>query len=146
MQSVCLEPDGGRSLFILDGLDDIWHDLPPDNDMSGFLVYLLNRPNVVVTSRPSVQPQGDPFDLELETVGFYPHQVIEYIQKVEPANARDVQTFLEARPLLRDLVRIPIQRDAVCYAWKDVYDSAPETMTDLYKAIERGLAQKDLLV
>ncbi|KAH8430537.1 uncharacterized protein LDX57_008201 [Aspergillus melleus] len=133
-----------RSLFILDGMDEIWHDLSPENDMQNFIIKtLLEQPNIIVTARPSVTPPVD-FHLDLETIGFYPHQVSEYIRNAESEKmARDIQTFVDSRPLIRGLVRIPIQLDAVCCAWDNVYDNAPETMTGLYQAIQRGLGTKD---
>ncbi|KAI1299766.1 hypothetical protein F5Y03DRAFT_247242 [Xylaria venustula] len=51
--------------------------------------------------------------------------------------------FLEQHPLIGDLVRIPVQLDALCFAWDDLSDEPPQTMTDLYQAIERRLWNKD---
>lgn len=114
--------------------------------MSSFVKHLLNQPNVIVISRPSVTTPADlkPFDLELETIGFDSGQVSTYLEKVEPGSADAIRVFLDRHPLVRDLVRIPIQLDALCYAWNDVSEYKPETMTALYRAIERGLWRKDI--
>lgn len=146
LRNTCDKAGGGNSLFVLDGLDEIWQDLAPDSDLSRFVHYLLNCPNVIVTSRPSavLPTHVDSFDLELETIGFRPEQVLEYVRKVEPARAEEIQSFLDAHPLIQGLVRIPIQLDALCYAWDDVLEDVPDTMSDLYRIIENSLWRKDL--
>ncbi|CAI6097443.1 unnamed protein product [Clonostachys chloroleuca] len=147
VQRACQSPGGGQTLFILDGLDEIAHLLSGDTDMSRFVTELLNQPNVIVMSRPSASPplEVKPFDLDVETLGFEPAQVEEFVHKVEPTNADAILSFLGGLPLIRDLVRIPIQLDALCFAWDEIYHckNEPETMTDLYQAIERGLWKKD---
>lgn len=113
----------GRTLFILDGLDEVSEGLDGDSEMHQFLEFLLKRPNVIITSRPSMKFSKDLHtDLELETIGFYPHQVKEYIEKVftDPETGAvdpkvgEVQTFLQSHLLIQGLVRIPIQLDAIC--------------------------------
>ncbi|KAJ3562731.1 hypothetical protein NPX13_g8454 [Xylaria arbuscula] len=150
----CRKPNAGGSLFLLDGLDEIWHD--PSTDRQGIIKELLDQPNVIVTSRPSVQLSGDfkPFDLELETVGFYPVQVRQYVQQVTGTNtntdtanqgrkSQQILDFLDQHRLVGDLVRIPIQLDALCFAWDDVSNKPQQTMTDLYQAVEASLWSKD---
>ncbi|GKT67269.1 LOW QUALITY PROTEIN: hypothetical protein ColTof3_14608 [Colletotrichum tofieldiae] len=146
LRTVCDKVDGGRTLFIVDGLDEIWHDLSRTSALFRFMVSLLNQPNIVVMSRPSVTPPAEvkPFDLELETIGFDPEQVAAYIERLEADNAKKIQSFLDEHLLIRDLVRIPIQLDALCFAWSDVSEDEPDTMTNLYRAIERGLWRKYL--
>ncbi|KAH7176129.1 hypothetical protein EDB81DRAFT_771952 [Dactylonectria macrodidyma] len=136
-----------RTLFILDGLDEIYDDLAREDDMSRFLTDLLNQRNVIITSRPNASfPALRDLDLELETIGFYPDQVQAYLEadpKIKP-RANEVQSFLRDHWLLQGLVRIPIQLDALCYTWDD-FDpgTAPDTMTHIYQAIERRLWKKD---
>ncbi|KAI0903399.1 armadillo-type protein [Ustulina deusta] len=150
----CKKPDAGGTLFLLDGLDEIWQHRSPDN--SGIIQVLLDQPNVIVTSRPSVQLLGDfeTFDLELETIGFYSNQVSQYVEQVTRVDAnvdtiegagksRQILDFLDQHPVVGDLVRIPIQLDALCFAWDDLSIEEPQTMTDLYQAIETGLWRKD---
>ncbi|GAW23019.1 hypothetical protein ANO14919_125670 [Xylariales sp. No.14919] len=146
LHSQCDKSDDSESLFLLDGLDEIWYNLRSNSDLREFVLYLLNRPNVIVTSRPSVQYlQGvKDFDIELETVGFYPTQVKQYVQSNQPDCAGSILDFLKDRPLIGDLVRIPILLDALCFTWKDVSHSKPETMTELYQAIEKDLRGKDV--
>ncbi|TRX88006.1 hypothetical protein FHL15_011108 [Xylaria flabelliformis] len=146
--------DAGGSLFLLDGLDEIRQHLSHGSSLHRLVKTLLKQPNVIVTSRPSVQLSEEEFgcfDLELETIGFYSDQVREYVQQVTKNDetkewtekSRKINNFINQHPLIGDLVRIPIQLDALCFAWDDVSSKEPQTMTDLYQAIERGLWKKD---
>ncbi|KAK0754456.1 hypothetical protein B0T18DRAFT_37303 [Schizothecium vesticola] len=153
---------GQKTLFILDGLDEISQLLDDENPKFSFLQHLLNQPNVIITSRPHVSLPVEVrlTDLELETVGFYPDQVNDYLQvtfKADPRNVeaqsyleahrkvKEVQSYLEAHQLIQGLVRIPIQLDALCYTWDSFGDKPkPQTMTAMYKAIEENLWKKDI--
>ncbi|KAI1739827.1 hypothetical protein F4680DRAFT_420160 [Xylaria scruposa] len=146
--------DAGGSLFLLDGLDEIRHHLSHGSNLHRLVKKLLKQPNVIVTSRPSVQLSEEEFgrfDLELETIGFYSDQVQEYVEQVTKKDetkewvekSRKINNFISQHPLTGDLVRIPIQLDALCFAWDDVSSEEPQTMTDLYQAVERGLWKKD---
>lgn len=134
-----------KTLFLLDGLDEVSQDLGGKDDMSRFLKELLKQPNVIITSRPSANAPPD-LDLELETIGFYPEQVKAYLDvdpKMRP-KAQGLRLFLQEHWLIESLVRIPIQLDALCYAWDDFDPKpVPNTMTDIYEAIVRSLWKKD---
>ncbi|KAL7971774.1 armadillo-type protein [Trichoderma sp. SZMC 28014] len=142
-----------RTLFLLDGLDEVSQDLTGSSSMSRFLDGLLEQPNILVTSRPSgrLPPK---LDLELEVVGFYPDQVKNYIEKtftdpktkkINKKTVNKIQSFLHNHRLIQGLVRIPIQLDALCYSWKDIRSKMPETMTAHYQAIELSLWKKDIV-
>ncbi|KAK8058996.1 hypothetical protein PG994_009444 [Apiospora phragmitis] len=152
----------GASLFVLDGLDEVYDILDDNgNSMNYFLRSLLNLPWVIVTSRPhgSLTQSLTEFDLELETIGFSPDQVRAYIEQVftapdanEPGRerAKSLHSFLRHRPLLQGLVRIPIQLDALCFVWNDRDSglhskSTLDTMTAVYQAIAESLWKKDIL-
>ncbi|ERF73784.1 hypothetical protein EPUS_09250 [Endocarpon pusillum Z07020] len=141
----------GRTLFILDGLDEIAQELACEGYKSEFLKDLLHQPNVVITSRPHVSLPANvsPPDLELETIGFYPDQVKAYLQTTfttDLKRVQDIQSYLQAHQLIQGLVRIPIQLDALCYIWDNLKGKAvPQTMTAMYKAIEESLWKKDIL-
>ncbi|KAK2590376.1 hypothetical protein QQS21_011939 [Conoideocrella luteorostrata] len=148
-----------RTLFLLDGLDEVSQDLG-EGGMRDFLELLLNQQNVIITSRPSAAlPNGvHAPDLELETIGFHADQIKTYIEKsftdfTDPQNPEPdqkkvdaVQSFLKKHQLIQGLVRIPIQLDALCYTWDDLDPgSVPETMTGIYQGIEQRLWKKDVL-
>ncbi|KAI1739554.1 ARM repeat-containing protein [Xylaria scruposa] len=138
-----------RTLFVLDGLDEISKGLYPKNETYSFLEFLLRRPNVIVTCRPSVKlPNNFSFDLKLEAIGFYPDQITDYLEAVFQASQKieHIQSFLRKHRLLQSLVRIPIQLDALCLIWEeesDVEINALESMTEIYIAIEQRLWGKD---
>ncbi|KAL7784928.1 hypothetical protein V8C37DRAFT_413165 [Trichoderma ceciliae] len=141
-----LETNSSKTLFLLDGLDEVSQNLISNDSMSSFLNELLKQPNIIVTSRPSGKLPLDP-DLILETIGFYPDQVKDYIKKTftNRQTVDKVQSFLQDHWLIQGLVRIPIQLDALCYSWKDIHNDMPETMTALYQAIELSLWKKEIL-
>jgi hypothetical protein len=144
-----------RTLFLLDGLDEISTELGNGNGMSRFLEHLLGTTNnVIVTSRPNADCSAlQDIHLELETVGFHPRQVDRYIKAVaNPGEAEnnqktvdEIQSFLKDHWLMRGLVRIPIQLDALCYTWEDKKcEPFPETMTAIYNRIVQRLWRKDV--
>ncbi|KAF9274210.1 hypothetical protein BGZ68_000861 [Mortierella alpina] len=131
---------GGRVLFVLDGLDEIAKDTRGDDDipLRQFLEILLMQQHVIVTSRPSGLDKSllpPSIDLELETVGFSQQNVSDFVSKVlTPQAAETVQRFIRQTPLIQGLVNIPVQLDVICYSW----DSLPTedfeiTMTGLYQ-------------
>ncbi|KAI9926792.1 hypothetical protein MW887_003888 [Aspergillus wentii] len=136
-----------RTLFLLDGFDEIAGEVASNN----MLRALLNRDNVIVTSRPyALDPYSlNTFDLELETVGFRPDQVKEYVNHVyaeQPNLASDIHGFVKSHWLIAGLLQIPIQLDALCYTWEEnPLSKKVNTMTALYQAMEVKLWRKDMV-
>ncbi|KAI0438194.1 hypothetical protein F4803DRAFT_555268 [Xylaria telfairii] len=152
-ENTSVDATQGRTLFILDGLDEIPELLVADHPASKFLKSLLNRPNVIITCRPHAAnwPRLDGFDLELETIGFDQKQVNDYLEAVlkDEEKVDKIQVFLENHYLVQTLVRIPIQLDALCYIWEDGdkklrSEDALQTMTSVYQYIEQRLWTKDI--
>ncbi|KAL1880473.1 hypothetical protein Plec18167_003877 [Paecilomyces lecythidis] len=150
-RAIC-DQDDSRTLFILDGLDEVSGERNPSGtDLVETFKNLLNRQDVIITSRPHAVhlPVLEPFDLELETVGFYSDQVDSYLNKVvkDQNTTQEIQAFIQGHWLIQGLVQIPIQLDALCYSWDSgfYFDGPPETMTALYQAIELKLWAKDVL-
>ncbi|UZP36914.1 hypothetical protein NXS19_004730 [Fusarium pseudograminearum] len=138
----------GKTLFILDGMDEVSQLLGGDGDMTTFLTNLLGQDSVIITSRPNASlPSATKVDLELETIGFSQKQVEAYL-RADPEympRADKIQSLLERNWLLSSLVRIPIQLDALCFIWEEVDpEKAPETMTGIYSEIAQKLWTKDL--
>ncbi|KAI7978767.1 hypothetical protein EIK77_000929 [Talaromyces pinophilus] len=141
-----------KTLFILDGLDEVSGEWSSDTPMHKLLRDLLDMPQVIITTRPYRLSRTDlePLDLELETIGFLPDQVAAYVQNpriVRPKDtATQIQDFIQKHVLIRELVRIPIQLDALCHSWNgDFLKDMPRAMTTIYKAIVLKLWQKDIL-
>ncbi|KND89959.1 hypothetical protein TOPH_05346, partial [Tolypocladium ophioglossoides CBS 100239] len=138
--------DRSRTLFILDGLDEVSKEL---DSRSELLLTLLDQPRAIITTRPYAinWDQIRSIDLQVETVGFYPRQVKEYIAAIAPDKADHIQAFVQSHPVVEGLARIPIQLDALCYSLeaKTMHTSdVPKSMTELYKAIIKALWDKDV--
>ncbi|KAL1845426.1 hypothetical protein Plec18170_009782 [Paecilomyces lecythidis] len=141
-----------RTLFVLDGLDEISQEWDSETPMRNILVRLLDHPQVIITSRPYGLNLGrlELFDLDLETVGFNKDQVEAYITNTvrhDPRKTDGIIAFIRGHTLIQGLVRIPIQLDALCYSWDRRFmpGSEPKTMTTLYQAITLKLWRKDVL-
>ncbi len=137
-----------KTLFILDGLDEVVGELHEEHLLSPLLKELLNQKQVVITSRPAGVDTKlcGRLDLELETVGFSPDDVQAYIKKfVPPSNQAAIRQFINRTPLIQGLVNIPIQLDALCFSWNDNFAKKQEaiTMAMLYEAIVNTLWRKD---
>ncbi|BBE08281.1 Predicted protein [Mycoavidus cysteinexigens] len=135
-----------KTLFILDGLDEVVGELNEGKPLKDFLQTLLNQEHVVITSRPAgvdAKLLGQ-LDLELETVGFSPANVQAYIEKFVPASNRAaIRQFIHRTPLVQGLVNIPIQLDALCYSWDQLPQNQDVTMSMLYEAMVDKLWRKD---
>lgn len=145
-----------KAVFLLDGLDEISDQLDRGNRVYKILESIMELPYVIVTSRPHVslpecmRREGQ-FHLELETLGFDSPQVEEYIRgyyvDLELESRTDHQDtpdkilkYLKKYPLIRSLMRIPVQLDALCFTWNAFKDGPePRTMTDLYNSMASQL-------
>jgi HEAT repeat protein/Cdc6-like AAA superfamily ATPase len=142
------------TLFLLDGLDEVsdmamWRQHSPQHAGHAFLKALLNKPNLIITTRPNTAlPSGcGKPDLELDTVGFSPDEVNKYLEKVVSNKEKvvSIQSFLRKNRLMQSLVRIPIQLDALCFVWTTASsDIILQTMTAVYAEITRQLWRKDV--
>ncbi len=135
-----------KTLFILDGLDEVVGELYKAHDLSRFLKDLLNQEHVIITSRPARVNFDvlDRLDLELETVGFSPENVQTYITKfVLESDQEAIRQFIRRAPLVQGLVNIPIQLDALCYSWDRLPHHQTVTVTMLYEAMVDKLWRKD---
>ncbi|KAK7996439.1 hypothetical protein PG989_004479 [Apiospora arundinis] len=146
VDALCDESDENesRTLFVLDGLDEMQGDAPD------ILKHLAGRPRVIITTRPHAYNTNviQKLDREVETLGFNGSQVKEYIEKVMPGQATNVHAFLDTHPTVEGLMRIPVQLDAFCYSFEAndaIRTSAPRTMTELYVVIERVIWRKDVV-
>ncbi|KAH8886067.1 hypothetical protein GQ53DRAFT_658583, partial [Thozetella sp. PMI_491] len=135
-----------RTLFILDGLDEVSQEV----EESDLLPLLLNLPRVIITTRPNAVAANQLVTAirTIETVGFYAGQVKQYINAVAPEHSAEIQKFLKEHPSIEGLARIPIQLDAICYSFEaNVIDpgKTPKNMTELYGLVVQALWQKDVV-
>ncbi len=143
-----------KTLFILDGWDEVAQEWGEHEPMSAFLTQLLNQPAVLITSRPYVDlKQAPPMDLELETVGFSPENVTAYLDNramMPVSQSQEMKRFIQSTPFIQELVNVPIQLDALCYSWDEIKRLQQEaqgsvTITSLYQAMMNKLWRKDML-
>ncbi|KAG0007744.1 hypothetical protein BGZ80_004299 [Entomortierella chlamydospora] len=142
----------GKVLFILDGLDEIVIETEKEEGIAlkSFLIYLLQRRHVIITSRPSGLDKSilPKIDLELEIIGFSQQKIQEFLTRVLKSDrVIAAQDFIRRTPLIQGLVNIPIQLDVICFIWdpppKKNQDMLPKTMTGLYQLMVRKLWCKD---
>ncbi len=137
-----------KTLFILDGLDEIADEFNKDYRLRNFLNYLLNQAHVMIISRPAginIKLLGQ-LDLELEIMGFSPANAQYYIEKFVPASKQvAILQFIHRTPLIQELVNIPIQLDALCYSWDQLPQNQVVTMSMLYEAMVDKLRRKGSL-
>ncbi len=147
-------PAKEKTLFVLDGWDEVAQEWDEQKPMAAFLNQLLNQPAVLITSRPYVDlKQANPMDLELETIGFSPENVMAYLdnQAIMPASqAKEIKHFIQASAFLQELVNVPIQLDVFCFSWDEIKRSqqavrGPVTAVALYQAMMNKLWRKDML-
>jgi hypothetical protein len=140
-----------RTLFLLDGLDEIVGDQRPGGSLIESISDLLNRKHVIITSRPHAgfPPGLDLYDLEIETVGFHDQEIKSYVENAVPdlSQQQQIMDFINGHWAVKGLMRIPIQIDALCFTWsRDRFDERqPTTMTSLYSNIETKLWGKDMV-
>lgn len=137
-----------RTLLLLDGLDEVSFALKQDSDGETILHYLVSQPHVIITSRPHGTHilNRKPPDLELETVGFFPQQIEQYLQQVAGIQTEEIRSFIQERPLVQSLAAIPIQLDAICYTWNaKTFPHDNATMTTLYLMISQSLWKSSAL-
>ncbi|KAI0179741.1 armadillo-type protein [Hypoxylon sp. FL1284] len=141
-----LDKESTKTLFILDGLDEVLHEIPKSN----LLRSLLGQRRVIITTRPyALDPNLiKDINMEFQTIGFYAEQVKEYIDAVAPESSVRIQEFLRNRPAIEGLARIPVQLDAFCYSFKEGAfrgSEGPQTITELYTAIVDVMWKKDVV-
>ena len=147
-----------RILIILDGLDEArWWS----QERRALLEKLMGRPAVIITSRShDTDMLHLSVDLHLEALGLNTMSVDAYLDNtriVLSDTAMRIHRFIEAKPFVKDMVRVPIHLDILCYSWDELHrQNAPTesttdegehvspTITALYQAVVRSLWRKDI--
>ncbi|KAF9200069.1 hypothetical protein BGZ49_009726, partial [Haplosporangium sp. Z 27] len=136
-----------RVLFVLDGLDEIVTVLKTNHNWMEFFKVLVQQEHVLITSRPSGVDKSilPKIDLELETVGFIPQNVKDYLSIVLPSDqVQSVQNFIDQNPVVQGLVNIPVQLDVICFSWGSLPTNIEDiTITRLYESLVCKLCRKD---
>ncbi|OTB01310.1 hypothetical protein M426DRAFT_266404 [Hypoxylon sp. CI-4A] len=147
-----------KILIIIDGLDEA-QGWPASKH--NLLQKLMDRPDIIATSRAYSNPEFPSVDLRFEALGLSRIDVKEYLQNeniIAPSTARDINRFIDTTASLQDMLQIPLYLDILCYCW-DKYqrygalsitsegegiDHPPKTMTTLYQVVVYALFRKDI--
>ncbi|UAW63432.1 HEAT repeat domain-containing protein [Mycoavidus sp. HKI] len=135
-----------KTLFILDGLDEVIGELDEGRPLNKLLQKLLDQTHVLITSRSvGVNPQIlSQFDLQLEATGLNLDDVQTYVQKFVPAASQAaIQQLIQSTPLTQGLLKLPILLDALCASRENSRPDQTITMVTLYEAIVDQLWRKD---
>lgn len=137
-----------KTLFILDGLDEVIGELDEGRPLRPLLQELLSQTHVLITSRPAgVNSRAlGQFDLELETTGLHLDDVQAYIQKFIPeSNQATIQQLMQSPPLTQGPANLPLLLDALCANWEKLRANEETTIAMLYEAIVNQLWRKDCM-
>ncbi|OJJ45910.1 hypothetical protein ASPZODRAFT_2109333 [Penicilliopsis zonata CBS 506.65] len=154
LKRILFAQTSSKTLFLLDGFDEIAEDARAEGRLRDLFGLFQDRKNVIITSRPYAisASEFNDLDLELETIGFLPDQVQEYLSQagsqgeISMGEVEKIKAFVEENWLLDGLLQIPIQLDALCYTWgNDLLSQDARTMTALYRAIEVKLWRRDMV-
>ena len=147
-------------LIILDGLDESrgW-----SHEKRALLEKLMGRPAVIITSRShDTDMLHKSIYLHLEALGLSMMSVNAYLDNKEivPSDtATEIYRFIESKPFVRDMVRVPIHLDILCYSWDELHGKNAPTkfineldegenvslsITALYQAVVCSLWRKDI--
>ena len=146
-----------RILVIPDGLDEArgWSE-----ERGALLEKLMQRPTLIITSRSyDTDMLHVSVDLRLEALGLSMVSVEAYLDNTEivPSDtAMEIHRFIETKPFIKDMVRVPIHLDILCYSWDELHgrnallnhatDDVTPRITPLYQAVVRSLWRKDIPV
>ena len=123
--------DNERTLFILDGYDEIESSLQENSDLKNIIAEFMQQPYWIITSRPHAA-HGLQVDRKLENVGFSQSQVEEYITKALPEDsAKALLLEIYTTPWLAAIAHVPLNLELTCSCWK-INPKTFTTMTDLY--------------
>ena len=145
-----------KILIILDGLDEArkW-----SQERRALLEKLMGRPALIITSRShDTDMLNSSVDLHLEALGLSTMSVDAYLDNtriVSSDTATEIHRFIEPKPFVKDMVRVPTHLDILCYSWDELHrQNAPTelttdagehvspTTTAFYQAVVRSLWRK----
>lgn len=135
-----------KTLLILDG----WDETHGDTEHKVALIpRIANYHQVIMTSRlgGSSSKNVDPFDLKLDVLGFSNHIICEYLNKLGPNDAKDIEKLFEKHRYIQELAKLPLCLDMICYSWHELKQSTfsrTPTLTMLYQVLVHKLWQKDI--
>ena len=141
-----------KTLWILDGYDEIVQNLPPH--LECLLDQLLKTPFHILTSRPYLITL--PYDVQMEITGFTDENIEEYVQQFfnqmqdelcdTSINSERLLVFLKANRSIWGVAHIPVNLELICNVWSnnDISMTSDLSITELYTTMVEWLCRRYL--
>ena len=150
---------GQNLLLVLDGFDELPHNLPVNSVIRTILRReLLSESTIILTSRPSAnhsltsvfQPQ---IDKHIEIIGFKEEERVRYITEVfnkEPELQVNFMRYMFLVPHIKSMMYIPLNCAIIAQVYYESQSShhltIPSTRTQLYKALSHCLLMRHVKI
>ena len=140
-----ISKDGLGFCFILDGLDEYQPD-----DETAFVFKLiekkvLSKAIVIVASRPAAVAKYRSMGKNVEVLGFFKKQIIDYIDSYEfrsTSSSSMLKDYLTNRPNIHHMCYLPIQLAMICFLYdyfEEKGNKFPDTETEIYEKFARHM-------
>jgi HEAT repeat protein len=144
--------DARKTLWILDGYDEIAQNVPPH--LECLFEQLLHTPHHIITSRPYMNTLS--YDVQMKVTGFTDENIVKYVEQFfdQMKNELDDATtksqrllhFLRINSSIWGVAHIPVNLELICSVWSN--EDWPEieqlTMTTLYTMMTEWLCRRYL--
>lgn len=140
-----IQRNDARTIFILDGYDEIASGLKKGSKQELILNELKSHANWLIASR--AHAVGDVnADKVYENIGFSIETIASYVEAdfKSKTKAEALLSYLHRHPVLFGIARIPLVLDGICALWKKKNTADYKTLTDLYSDLLLLLAQRML--
>ncbi|CAF3904202.1 unnamed protein product [Adineta steineri] len=144
--------DGKRTLWILDGYDEIVQNVP--SHLECLIEQLLKTPHHILTSRPYQNVLA--YHVQMEMTGFTDKNIEQYVEqffdqiKDELDNSSNKSQklfrFLQTNRSIWGVAHIPVNLELICSLWsnEDFIETKELTITSLYTAMIEWLCRRYL--
>ena len=145
--------DATKTLWILDGYDEIIGNIPPH--LECLFGKLLNTPHHILTSRPYLNTLS--YAVQMEITGFTDKNITEYIHQffelIEEKSENDIikknalLKFLRSKQSIWGIAHIPVNLELICSVWsnQDLSEIRHLTITTLYTTMTEWLCRRYLM-
>ena len=137
--------DGERTLWVLDGWDELPSDLPSESIIhkliqpTKFQESPLLKSSVIITSRPSSSAELHPLvSSRVEVLGFTPHELEEYFRECLNGDSGAVQTLQERireNPIVEGSCYLPLNAAIVAHVFISGDHSLPTSNHEIFTAV-----------
>ena len=144
--------DPTKTLWILDGYDEIVHNIPPH--LQRILEQLLKTPHHIITSRPYLNTLS--YQVQMEIIGFTDENIHNYVCKFfeqikdesddHLSKSETLSTLLRSNASIWGVAHVPVNLELICSIWSSDQSLETErlTMTSLYTRMTQWLCRRYL--